>query len=70
MLGGQLNLATGAEHCPAVDDAVQSAQLLLLGAGFSGSGEALGPAAPADDRELAQFLTEQLAAYNVGSLCQ
>jgi hypothetical protein len=70
LLAAQLNLATGAEHCPAVDDAVRSAQLLLVEAGFDGAGKALGPGAEPQDRELAEFLTEQLANYNIGRLCQ
>lgn len=70
LLTGQLNLAVGAEFCPAVQDAVQAGQLLLLSAGFDGAGDSLGPASAPDDRELARFLAEQLAAYNAGQLCQ
>ena len=70
LLAAQLNLAAGAETCPAVEDAVRSAQLLLLGADFSGSGEALGSEATAEERDMAEFLTEQLIAYNAGNLCR
>lgn len=70
LLAAQLNLAATAEYCPAVDDAVLSAQFLLIGAGFEGSGESLGLAAPAEDRELAEFLTNQLFDYNAGILCR
>jgi hypothetical protein len=70
LLAAQLNLAAAAEYCPAVAEAVQSAQMLLIAAGFEGKGEALGLAAPAKDRQLAQFLTEQLANYNAGNLCR
>lgn len=70
LLTAQLNLAANAEFCPAVDDAVQSAQMLLISAGFDGQGEMLGSGAPDEDRQLAQFLTGQLANYNTGLLCR
>lgn len=56
--------------CPAVDEAVQAGQLLLLSLQFDGTGKAPGANPPSEDREVAQFLAEQLAAYNVGSLCR
>lgn len=70
LLAAQLNLAVAAEYCPAVDDAVRSAQLLLLGAGFNGSGQVLELEASTEERELARFLTVQLTEYNSGALCR
>ena len=70
LLTAQLNLAAGAEYCPAVDEAVQAAQLLLLSLGFDGSVGYLGLEQAPEDREIARFLVEQLAGYNTGSLCR
>lgn len=70
LLAAQLNLAVGAEYCPAVEAAVTRAQLLLVGAGFDGAGTGLGPGADAEESELALSLTEQLAQYNAGALCR
>jgi hypothetical protein len=69
LMAAQLNLAAGTELCPAVDEAVQAAQLLLLSLEFDGSGDYLGPDAAVDDRELALFLVDQVQAYNAGTLC-
>jgi hypothetical protein len=66
LLTAQLNLAAGAEFCPAVNDAVQSAQLLLLSSGFDGSKLTVDPDAGAN----AQLLANQLATYNSGTLCR
>jgi hypothetical protein len=70
LLAAQLNLAVGAEYCPAVDQAVQAGQLLLLSLGFDGSGQTLDLDQPSEDRDLALFLVEQLSQYNAGSLCR
>ena len=70
LLAAQLNLAAGAEYCPAVDQAVQAGQLLLLSLGFDGSGQPLGLDQASEDREIALFLVEQLGQYNAGSLCR
>lgn len=65
----QLNLAAGAEYCPAIDEVIRAGRLLLLSLGFDGTGEYLDPGGDSDDRDLAQLLAQQLAEYNVGSLC-
>ena len=79
MLAAQLNLAAGAEHCPAVDEAVQAAQVLLiqgdLDGGATGAGETAATASPDDasperEGEVAAFLIEQLSLYNAGTLCR
>jgi len=70
LLAAQLNLATGAETCPAAEQAVQAAQLLLLSLGFDGAGLYLGPPAANQDVETARILVEQLQNYNVGALCR
>lgn len=70
LLAAQLNLAIGAEYCPAVEDAVRSAQILLVSAGFNGSGTVLGSDSQVEDRDLAFLLTQQLAEYNAGALCR
>jgi hypothetical protein len=70
LLAAQANLAVGAEYCPASDTAVQAGQALLLSLGFDGTGTYLGPEGDAEDREVAQFLIEQLANYNAGTLCR
>jgi hypothetical protein len=65
----QLNLATGAETCAAVEQAIVGAQLLLVSLGFDGTGGYLGPPVGSQDRETALILTDQLAKYNSGALC-
>jgi hypothetical protein len=70
LLVAQVNLAIGAEYCPAIDQAVRAGQLLLISLGYDGTGDYLGPEVTADDGELARFLADQLAAYNAGTLCQ
>jgi hypothetical protein len=69
LLAAQLNLAAGAESCTAVEETVQAGHILLLSLAFDGTGTYLGPEGAADDREVALFLTDQLRAYNAGSLC-
>jgi hypothetical protein len=69
LMAAQLNVAAGAEFCPAVEQALQAGQLLLLSLEFDGSGDYLDPEAGGEDRELALFLTDQLRAYSAGSLC-
>ena len=70
LLAAQLNLAAGAETCPAAETAVQAAQLLLLSVGFNGAGLYLGPPAAHQDVETAKILVGQLQNYNVGALCR
>lgn len=70
LLAAQLNLAVGAEYCPAGDQAVAAGQLLLIGQGFNGRGGYLGPPAFGQDVETAQILVEQLGDYNSGQLCR
>lgn len=69
LLTAQLNLASGSEYCAASDQAVQAAQLLLLGLKFDGTKGYLAPPSASLDRETAIMLTEQLANYNSGTLC-
>lgn len=70
LLAAQLNLATGSEYCPAVDQAVQAGQLLLISLDFNGSGSYLGPPAANPDVETAIALIDQLSKYNSGVLCR
>jgi hypothetical protein len=70
LLAAQLNLATGSEYCPASDQAVSQAQLLLLGLNFDGMGGYLGPPLAGSNIDKAKMLTEQLADYNSGVLCR
>jgi hypothetical protein len=70
LLTAQLNLAAGTEYCPAVEEAVQAGQLLLLSLQFEGTGDYLGLQESSQNQEVVLFLIEQLSAYNVGSLCQ
>jgi hypothetical protein len=63
-------LAAGSEFCPAVGDAVRASQLLLLSLDFEGLGEYLPPGADSEDRDLADFLAQQMVAYNQGTLCR
>jgi hypothetical protein len=70
LLAAQLNLAVGAEFCPAIEDSVRAGQLLLLSLEFDGSGAYLGPGAAPDDSNLALALAEQLRVYSTGALCR
>lgn len=70
LMAAQLNLAIGSEYCPASDEAVSAAQLLLLELEFDGQGSYLGPPLASPDLETAKLLAEQLASYNSGTLCQ
>ena len=70
LLVAQINLAAGAEYCPAVDEAVQAGQLLLLSLHFNGSGDVQGLEQSSQNQDVALFLIQQLSAYNVGTLCQ
>lgn len=70
LLAAQLNLATGSEYCPASDQAVSQAQLLLLELNFDGMGGYLGPPLAGSNIDKAKMLTEQLADYNSGVLCR
>lgn len=70
LLAAQLNLAAGSEYCPASDQAVTAAQLLLLGLGFDGTGKNLTPLSGSQDLKTAEILTGQLASYNSGALCR
>ena len=69
LLAAQLNLATGSEYCPASDQAVSQAQLLLLKVNFDGTTGYLGPPLAGANIENARKLTEQLVNYNNGTLC-
>lgn len=70
LLAAQLNLATGSEYCPASDQAVSEAQVLLLELNFDGTDGYLGPPLASSNIEKANVLAEQLARYNSGTLCQ
>lgn len=69
LLAAQLSLAVGSEYCPASDQAVSEAQLLLVGLDFDGTGRYLGPPRADKNVETARRLTEQLVSYNSGALC-
>jgi hypothetical protein len=60
LLTAQLNLAVGAEYCPAVDEAVRAAQLLLVSRDFDGTGSYFSMAEASRDRETTDFLVQQL----------
>jgi hypothetical protein len=66
-----LNLAAGAETCPAVQAAVISAQSLLDQINFTGSGDYLTSKdkAKATQRAQALSLATTLDQYNNGVLC-
>jgi len=70
MLTAQLNLAAGAEYCPAADQAVSLAQLLLLDIGFTARGDYPAAIQAKDSGEAVAYLLEQLTAYNLGTLCR
>ena len=70
LLTAQLNLAVGSEYCPASDQAVSAAQLLLLALSFNGTGSYLDIQLANQDVDTARLLVEQLAAYNTGALCR
>ena len=67
LLAAQLNLYVGAESCPAIEESVIAAHVILASVGYE-------PAAP--DRAdvvpdgLGAEVTELLAAYNSGELCR
>jgi hypothetical protein len=70
LLTTQLNLAVPAESCPAVEQAVQAGQLLLVSAGYQGSRSTLAPKDLMRDSQLAEILAEELERYNIGQLCR
>jgi hypothetical protein len=70
MLAAQLNLAAGAEDCPAADEAVRAGQLLLISVEFNGTGDYAPLMQPGNTAETAVILIEQLQAYNSGQLCR
>jgi hypothetical protein len=70
LLAAQLNLAAGAEYCPAVDEAVRAGQLLLISRGFDGTGSYFSVVESSQERRAAEFLVEQLGEYNAGNLCR
>ena len=70
LLAAQLNLAASAESCPAAEQAVQAAQLLLVSLEFDGTGSYLGPPTGGREVETAKILLEQLGEYNTGMLCR
>ena len=69
LLTAQLNLAIPSESCPAVLQAVQTSQLLLVSWGYQLSEDSFVPKVPQKDRQLAEFLAAQLEKYNLGELC-
>jgi hypothetical protein len=69
LLAAQLNLAAGSEYCPASDQTISQAQLLLLELNFDGTGGYLDPPKSNQDVETAGKLIEQLTNYNTGTLC-
>jgi hypothetical protein len=67
LLTAELNISSGAVRCPAIDQATTAAQLTLQQVGFDWEE----PSSLADDVLVgAQDLTEALASYNLGELCQ
>lgn len=66
----QLNLAAGSEYCQASDEAVSGAQMLLLSLEFNGMGSYLGPPRESPDLATAHTFIDQLASYNLGTLCR
>jgi len=70
LFGAQLNLATGSEYCPALDQVVYDAQILLLGLNFDGTGSYLTPPHAGQNLEKAEASLEQLTSYNTGELCR
>jgi hypothetical protein len=72
LLAAKLNLAAGAETCPAVQQAVMDAQALLVMINFTGSGNYLDSkvkGALATKRTQALSLAATLDLYNNGGLC-
>ena len=67
LLAAKLNLAAGAETCPAVVDAVADGDALLSSIGFDGSGQFLRPRDT--EYQNALDLAGTLDAYNNGELC-
>jgi len=70
LFGAQLNLATGSEYCPALDQVIYEAQMLLLELNFDGTGGYLSPPQAGQNREKAEAALEQLTSYNTGELCR
>jgi hypothetical protein len=68
LLAAKLNLAAGAETCPAVVDAVAAGDGLLSSIGFDGTGKYLRPKDA--EYQTALDLAGTLDAYNNGDLCQ
>ena len=67
LLAAELNLNAGAESCPAAEEAVLGAHLVLASVGFQGSG------AYSPQEEVAAALpqlSELLTDYNSGALCR
>jgi hypothetical protein len=67
LLAAELNLNVGAESCPAAEEAVLAAHILLSSNNFDGQS-----ASPLDaEADGALFrITELLALYNAGTLCR
>jgi hypothetical protein len=65
LLAAELNLSAGAETCPAVVDAVNEAQMLLVSIDFDGTGKFLKGKKSATANDLAATLDQ----YNNGDLC-
>lgn len=70
LTAAQLNLAAGSAYCPASDQAIQTAQFLLLGLEFNGSGSYLPPPKTSPHFDEIIKMIDQLDAYNSGTLCR
>lgn len=70
LLAAKLNLAAGAETCPAVLDAVAAGDALLQSIGFNGTGSYLTTKDKTGKRQMALNLAYTLDQYNNGALCQ
>jgi hypothetical protein len=69
LLAAELNLNVGAETCPAAEEAVLGAHLVLSRAGFDGTGQYT--SAPSSEMTHAiPRLVDLLTAYNSGELCR
>lgn len=70
LTAAQLNLAAGATYCPVSDLAVSTAQFLLLGLEFTGTGSYLPPPRSSPHLTEIKKLISQLEQFNNGSLCR
>ena len=70
VLVAELNLAVGAETCPAVREALLAGHSFLASYQFDGQGDYLGLGNPLKERDTVIFTVQQLGEYNAGSLCK